>query len=401
MSFTTLQLMVSGRIPVKIGGVSEVEILELLGTGSFGSVWKVADCATKKLYVLKAILGLKPDSILGKRVRLEAEVSIPSEYIVPVIGLREWDASTFLILFEYYPAQSLDKLLETGTLTGTQKQTIFQQTLLGVSDAHRCNIVHRDLKPSNILVGSDGNVKIIDFGVSKFKGKNLTISGEIIGTIPYMAPELLVDGANVADGRADIYSLGHILYELAMGEHFWTRQGWCRLEDCAAYFNQTPRPTEAIHLSDFYCDFSPHAHGVLRRMIKINPEERYASVDEIISDLGYITHSPAIPDTWQLRYPLLIVESGTNKEARTFVNIEDGGAMVFGRADIAGADESISRRHIEFTRSGNRYFLRDAGSKNGTLLRGKLLDDKPLEIYDGDRIKAGDVFLRFAFLREG
>lgn len=402
MSSRTLQVMVGGRIPVEISSVTEVELVELLGSGGFGSAWKVADCASGDFYVLKIIQGIIPGSVMAERVRLEAEVSIPSEHIVKVIGLREWDPSTFLILFEFFPGKSLDKLLEADALTSEQKKQIFKQTLVGVSHAHRHNVIHRDLKPANILVGEYGHVKLIDFGISKFKGAGLTLTGEIIGTIPYMAPELLLHGAKVADARADIYSLGHILYELAMGQHFWTRKGWRELKDLVGYLTQTPPPTEAIDLSDFRCDFYRESTGVLSRMVKIDPVERYLSVDEVLSDLGYLPNLPEPPADLDLRSPLLIVESGSNQGARTVLGLSDGERREIGRADIAGGDISISRRHLEISRQGNRYFIRDLGSKNGTMVRGIAVtpDDPPMEIRHADRIKVGDVFLRFAFLRE-
>src|SRR5687767_7275943 len=137
MSGRPLPVMVGGRIPTEIGDIREVELLELLGSGGFGSAWKVVDVHTSVFYVLKIIQGIIPGSVMAERVRLEAEVSIPSEHIASVIGLREWDPSTFLILFEYFPGLSLDKILETGGLSSDQKKQIFKQALVGVSDAHR------------------------------------------------------------------------------------------------------------------------------------------------------------------------------------------------------------------------------------------------------------------------
>jgi len=402
MSERILQVMVGGVIPLNIGSIANVELLELLGAGAFGSAWKVKDCKTGKLYALKIIQGIKPGTVMVERVRLEAEVFVPSDYIVPVIGLCEWDATTFLILFEYFDGNSLDNLLLEGCLTDEQKKNIFYQTLLGVADAHAHNIIHRDLKPANILVGKDGQVKLIDFGISKFKGMGLTVSGEIIGTIPYMAPELLLYGSKLADARADIYALGHILYELAMGKHFWARQGWRELKDFARYLKQTPPPTEAIDCSDFKCDFFREAHRVLPSMVKIENSQRYRRIDYLLSDLGYIPDLPEIPIDLNLRYPLLIVESGSNRGARSLVNIEDGGCLVLGRADIAGDDSSISRRHLQFMRVGDSYYVEDLNSKNGTWVQGIALEkgEAMMEIKHGDRIKIGDIFLRFAFARE-
>ena len=107
----TLELMVGGKIPININKIGEIELLELLGTGTFGSAWKAIDHSHKKNYVLKVIQGIKPEETLIKRIRLEAAVNIPSENIIPVLGLKEWDANTYLILFEYFPGKPLDELL--------------------------------------------------------------------------------------------------------------------------------------------------------------------------------------------------------------------------------------------------------------------------------------------------
>ena len=359
----TLELMVEGKIPININKIGEIELLELLGTGTFGSAWKAIDHSHKKNYVLKVIQGIKPEETLIERIRLEAAVNIPSENIIPVLGLKEWDANTYLILFEYFPGKPLDELLEKKSLNNRQKQKIFKQILLGTSAAHQCNIIHRDLKPANIIIGDDEQTKIIDFGVAKFKDKNITLSKEIIGTPPYMAPEFLIEGAQVADAKSNIYSLGHILYELAMGENFWHHSGWYKLEDFIKYLTQTPTPTIGINLSDFYCDFFPEVEGILSQMMKINPEERYQSVEDVICDLEIPLEYPKLPIALNFEYPLLIVESGNNKGSRTFVNINDTSSLILGRVDIAGANTTISRQHLEFRRKGNNYFVRDLGSK--------------------------------------
>ncbi|RUT01885.1 hypothetical protein DSM106972_065080 [Dulcicalothrix desertica PCC 7102] len=391
-----LQLTLGGKLSVGITSVIEVTLLELLGTGGFGSVWKVADTRANNIYVLKVIQNIPNGSLLAERVRLEAGVSIPSQYIIPVVGLRQWDSTTFFLLFEYFPGYSLDRFLTYNTLSSSQKRHIFYQILLGVADAHRCNIIHRDLKPANILLGDNCEVKLIDFGISKFKDFKLTQDKQIFGTIPYIAPELLFYGTSIADARTDIYALGHILYQLTTGEHFWTRNNLRNMDDFFRYLKQTPAPTDAIELDGFDCDFIPNAKSIISRMVKIDPLQRFASILEILHELGYVTNNPVIPQV-QLRYPLLIVESGTNKGAASVINIDDGEVLILGRAEIAGGDDSISRRHFEFTRKGNQYFVRDVGSKNGTLVRGLALTPNGTLtlIQHSDRIKVGDVFLQF------
>lgn len=397
MSGSVLQIMVGGRIPLKnIPSVSEVELLQMLGSGGFGSAWKVADTTTKKLYVLKIIQGIKPGSVLAQRVRQEADVRIPSKFVVPVIGLEEWDPSTFLILFEYFQARALDEVLKEGRLTSDEKRQIFIQILQGVADAHYNNIIHRDLKPANILVGEHNVVKIIDFGISKFKGAGLTVSGEVMGSIPYMAPEVIIRGSRVADARCDIYSLGHIFYEFAMGKHFWVRKGWSELDDWLTYLSKYPKPEEAIEFDDFHCDFLEGSLPIVAKMVKIDLVQRYDSVNDILAEFGHVSDLPPLPDDLHLRSPLLIVESGTMRGARTVLGLEDGETRILGRSSLAGNDSSISRDHLEFRKVGDRYYIRDLNSKNGTLVRGvEVTYDNPLEIRHTDRVKVGEVFLRF------
>jgi len=246
-------------------------------------------------------------------------------------------------------------------------------------------------------------VRLIDFGLAKVKEKNLTGAGVAFGTLRYMAPEIFIRGAMYADARADIYALGHILYELAMGMHFWKKQGWRKLEDFANFLSATPPPTEAIDLDEFSCTFHPNAALSIASMVKVDPEHRCASVEDIIAALGGERYEVMMPADLNLRFPFLIVESGSNRGARTLVNLTDGDTCVMGRIDLAGNDESISRKHLEFSRKGDRYFVCDLGSKNGTLVGGIALEHDrkgAVPIQHDDRIKVGDIFLRFVMLRD-
>lgn len=400
MSYRVLEVTLGGRIPVNIGDIKEVKLLEYLGGGGFGSVWKVVDLATQKFYTLKIIQNIRPGEVMAERVRMEAGVAINSEYIVPVIGLCEWNENTFLILFDYFHSWSLDQAIAGNALTGEQRRSIFKQILLGVADAHRSNVIHRDLKPANILVGYDGRVKLIDFGVSKFKGRQITLDGQIIGTLPYIAPEIIIDGAKNVDARADIYSVGQLFYELVMGRHFWMYKKWRELKDFVAFLQRDPRPTEIMELDGFSCDLFTDADKVLLNMVKINPAERYTSVEQVQRDLGLV---PILYPRLRvlLGHPMLIIESGTNRNTHTVVNVEEGSFATYGRADFAGDDQTVSREHIEFTRKGGKYFVRDLESRNGTMVAGvALLPFRWYVITHADRIKVGDLFLRFALTQE-
>lgn len=403
-----MELIEGERIPIAIGDVAEVRALEQLGEGGGGSMWKVQDQATGRLYALKIIRNASPDSQEIKRARLEAGVRIPSEHVVPVVGFREWTPGVVLILFEYFRAQTLRQRLPGG-LDGSQKRAVFLQTLRGVADAHRCNIIHRDLKPENILVGENDNgdfphVKLIDFGVSKFKDRRLTMTGDLLGTPQYAPPEMLMNPREV-DKRADIYALGHMLYELAVGHSFWSRHGWTRAEDLIAYITGDPPPTEGVNCDGFECGFLPdavpNAAALLAKMVKLKPAERYNSVEQILADLAVepVSQSRCANSIRRNLSPALIVESGDNRDSRLILSLADGETRVIGRQHLAGADLSISKRHLEISREGNDFYLRDAGSRNGTFQNGLALgnDQYPTLLAHGDRIKVGDIFLRVEF----
>lgn len=396
MSDRVLQVTLGGRIPINIGEIKEVKLLEYLGGGGFGSVWKVVNLATQKFYTLKVIQNIRPGEVMAERVRMEAGVAINSRYIVPVVGLCEWNENTFLILFDYFLSKPLDHLIAQNDLSSEQRRAIFKQILLGVADAHRSNIIHRDLKPANVLVDDEDKVKLIDFGVSKFKGRQITLDGQIIGTLPYMAPEIIIDGAKNVDARSDIYSIGQLFYELSTGRHFWASKKWRELRDFVAFLQREPRPTEIMELDGFSCDLFMNAERVLLNMVKINPAERYTSIEQIQRDFGLIPtfHSKLrLP----LGHPMLIIESGTNRNTHTAVNVAEGEFATYGRADFAGDDETVSREHLEFTRKGGKYLVRDMESKNGTMVAGvALLPFRWYVVAHADRIKVGDLFLRFA-----
>jgi eukaryotic-like serine/threonine-protein kinase len=400
MPSPSLLLFPEGEIPISLGSIAVVRLLELLGMGAFGSVWKAQDPTTKKFYALKVIQNLEPGSLLCDRVRLEAEVVIPSPYIVPAIGLRQWDESTYLILFDYYQATALNQWISSGKLNSDQKRQIFQQLLCGVRDAHRSNIIHRDLKPGNVLVNDQFDIKIIDFGISKFRGAGLTKTREYMGTLAYMPPEAFIAGSRKADARTDIYALGQILYELEMGQNFWQRRGWFRLSDFVAYLQQDPPPTEGIDLRDFKGDCYPNTATVIAQMVKLDYSDRIPTIDAVLDALEIVAPdaTTSAPD-FKLGFPLLIVESGTNRDACLPLSLADGEVRVIGRADIAGSDYSISGRHLEIRRIGADYQIRELGSKNGTLLRGNVLtpDEHFVTLQAGDRIKVGDIFLRVEF----
>jgi serine/threonine-protein kinase len=423
-------------LPVHIGPLGDARVEEILGAGGFALVCRVVDPHTGTSYALKILrevaIGSEQVSSMQliERIQREAGIAIDSPHVIRSYGMRQWDAQTYLILFEYFKGRPLREAVSPIPLHDSRRRDILKQLLTGVADAHRHNIIHRDLKPDNVLISDDGTVKIIDFGIAKVKDKNITVSGQWLGTPLYMSPELFVEGAMAADARTDVFALGHLFYELAMGKHYWYRAGW-DLSQFLSYL--ATKPATAVPLEDFSCAFLPEAKPVVERMLRVSPNERYSSVQEILYSLGMATRpafaSPiehfypstptvamvpanaAVPLAEQTPHkgvivsPLLIVESGSNVGARTVLGIAVGETRLVGRADIAGDEPSVSRKHLEFKRERNledgtdRYLVRDVGSKNGTLLGGVRIGSDFTEVNHDDRVLIGDVFLRFSYFK--
>jgi tRNA A-37 threonylcarbamoyl transferase component Bud32 len=202
----------------------ELEILELLGQGGMGAVYKARQ---RKLDRLVAIKILPPewgrDPAFAERFAREARAlaRLNHPQVVSVHDFGEAGGHFFLIM-EFVDGANLRQLLSTGRLQPRQALPIVNQVCEALQYAHEQGIVHRDIKPENILLDKRGRVKIADFGLAKLVHRSrseftLTGSRQIMGTVHYMAPEQQTNPQAV-DHRADIYSLGVVFYEMLTGE---------------------------------------------------------------------------------------------------------------------------------------------------------------------------------------
>jgi serine/threonine protein kinase/tetratricopeptide (TPR) repeat protein len=195
------------------------QIIEELGHGGMGRVYKVQDTDIKEKVALKL---LRPEITLDKEAverfsnELKLARKIGHRNVCKMFDLGRAEGTTFITM-EFVPGEDLksflhrSKQLSTGTAV-----SIAKQVCEGLEEAHRLGIVHRDLKPGNIMIDKDGDAKIMDFGIARsLSGKGITGAGVLIGTPEYMSPEQ-VEGKDI-DQRSDLYSLGIILYEMVAG----------------------------------------------------------------------------------------------------------------------------------------------------------------------------------------
>ena len=195
------------------------QVIEELGHGGMGRVYKVQDTKIGEKIALKLIrpeAGLDKKSLERFSNELKLARKIRHKNVCQMFDLGE-DQGTRYITMEYVHGEDLKQLIrKVGRLSPGQSVGIAQQVCDGLEEAHKLGVVHRDLKPQNIMVDEDGKARIMDFGIARsLTGKSMTGAGVLIGTPEYMSPEQ-VEGKEV-DQRSDIYSLGVILYEMVTG----------------------------------------------------------------------------------------------------------------------------------------------------------------------------------------
>jgi serine/threonine-protein kinase len=216
-----------------------------------------------------------------ERFEREAELGIKLDHpgIVRVFEMVV-DAGQVALVMELVEGRPLSQMIgtETGPIPWARARPLFVQLLEAVGYAHEHGVIHRDLKPENIIIGPQGQLKVLDFGIAKDTSTGRTQTGTGMGTIDYMAPEQYLDAKSV-DARADIYALGMTLYEMVAGQLPWPASTTEFTVLDRKRNGQLPPPT------DFYPDISPAVVAYVQAMLKPDPTDRPASVDELVKQL--------------------------------------------------------------------------------------------------------------------
>jgi tRNA A-37 threonylcarbamoyl transferase component Bud32 len=260
--------------------IAQFELLELLGTGAAGEVWKARDTRLQRTVAIKFPRSQNLSEAELHRFlregRAAAQLHHPS--IVPVHEVGR-DGDTAFIVSEHIAGENLRDRLSRGNLPLKAAAELCAKLAEALHHAHEHGIVHRDLKPANILVDDNNEPHITDFGLAKWinDARDLTLEGQLLGTVAYMAPEQARGNVARVDSRTDVYALGAILYELLVGK--------CPFQgDEAAVINAilnqepaAPRSTNRRIPRDL--------ETICLKAIDEDPNRRYQSVQEMAVDL--------------------------------------------------------------------------------------------------------------------
>ncbi|MGD8540143.1 MAG: protein kinase [Candidatus Aminicenantes bacterium] len=292
---------------------SRYEIIEELGKGGMGRVYRVEDTKLKQEVALKLI---KPEIAQDKktieRFRNELKIArdIRHKNVCGMYDLGEEQGSHYITM-EYVAGEDLKGMIRMMGQLGTGKAlSIAKQVCEGLEEAHRLGVVHRDLKPSNIMIDKNGNARIMDFGIARsLESKGITGVGVMIGTPEYMSPEQ-VEGKDV-DRRSDVYSLGVILYEMVTGR--------------VPFEGDTPFTIGVKHKSEIPRDpkewnaqIPEDLSRVIMRCLEKDKEKRYQSAGEVRSSLedierGIPTTERVVPERKPLTSREITVTLGMKK----------------------------------------------------------------------------------------
>lgn len=279
--------------------VSHYKILERLGSGGMGEVYKAYDLTLNRLVAVKLLAAeMTSDKERKQRFIQEAKTASALNHpnICTIHEIGESDGLDYIVM-EYIAGRTLKEAIHSGSLDLRHKIEIAIQAAEGLSKAHDAGIVHRDIKPENIMISGDGYAKIVDFGLAKLtevrnpgngeesldsaerlrmtgtKPASLTTPGVVLGTVGYMSPEQA--RAKAIDHRSDIFSFGTVLYELFTGRDPFP--GASPIEVLHAVLTDAPKPVSS--------DLPDVLRHIIAKALEKDPDHRYQTMKELVTDL--------------------------------------------------------------------------------------------------------------------
>jgi serine/threonine protein kinase len=262
--------------------LGKYEVLDVVGRGGIGVVYKAIDPGIGRLVAIKMMtVGFADDPKLLKRFYREAQSAGKLQHpnIVTIYDLGDQDGNPYMVM-EFLKGESLDSIMSTGrSISLEEKLRIVIQICNALGYAHQRGVIHRDIKPANAIVLKDFTVKIVDFGIARIGNERATRPGQIMGSIQYMSPEQ-INASNV-DSRTDIFSVGVLLYQLLA--YALPFDGKDRGAVLLKIIHDPPPP-----LSTYIRVYPAELDSILARALAKTREERYATADDLAFDLARV-----------------------------------------------------------------------------------------------------------------
>lgn len=278
---------------------SHYKILEKLGEGGMGKVWKARDLVLERLVALKVLRpGAAWDGATHKRLLREARTAskLNHPYVCTIYEVGESGGQTYIAM-ELVEGQTLSFNLEGGKFSTGEVLRLGIQLTEALDHAHKRGVIHRDFKSANVVLTREENVKVLDFGLAKRLDRipgeqsvtltqdSLTGPGVVAGTLAYMAPEQLRGEA--ADVRCDIWALGVVLYEMASGQRPF--QGKTSFELTSSIFHESPRPLSEKRGGKM----TGALQAIVEKCLEKEPARRYQTAGEVKAALEKIQRGAA------------------------------------------------------------------------------------------------------------
>jgi WD40 repeat protein len=273
------------------------EVIDKLGEGGMGEVWRASDQRLNRMVAIKMLPpALAADAGLRARFEQEARAlgALNHPNIVTIYDVGQDEDGRAYMVSELVDGESLRSVLDRGPLPMRKAIDFAGQIAEGMAAAHALGIVHRDLKPENIMVTKSGQVKLLDFGLAKHKTPaagdrtatmDLSQPGTIMGTAGYMSPEQV--RAEPTDARSDIFSFGCVLYEMISGRRAF--RGTSAVETMHAVLNAEPQDFEGESAK-----LPPAVSTIIRRCLEKRPEQRFQSAADLAFALKSISTTESV-----------------------------------------------------------------------------------------------------------
>jgi len=279
--------------------VSHFRIIEELGSGGMGIVYKAEDTKLRRTVALKLLpAGLTRTDEAKKRFVHEAQAASALQHnnICTIHEIDETPEGQLFICMDCYEGDTLEDKISTGPMPVADAVDAAIQVGRGMAKAHQQGLIHRDIKPANVVVTTDGVVKIVDFGLAKLAGQTkVTRDGTTVGTVAYMSPEQAL--GETVDHRTDIWSLGVVLHEMLTG-----RAPFQGDRDAAITYQIVHE--SATSVSAQRPEVPARLERIVNRCMEKKASARYQSMDELLRDIEEFVQ-PARPKRWRSFAPLI------------------------------------------------------------------------------------------------